>query len=89
MLIPCPKLQPVLVRHADKKERNKIMKTIAYIGHFYTTPDLVRPPGTEIEEGNLLAANPSLVTGLDSINFLLDPRTAARKPVLVGLADNN
>jgi hypothetical protein len=81
--------EPVLVRHADKNERNQIMKTIAYTGHFYTTPDLVRPPGTEIEEGNLLATNSSLVTGLDSINFLLDPRTAAREPVLVRHADNN
>jgi hypothetical protein len=79
--------EPVLVRHAHKNERNEIMKTIAYTGHFYTTPDLVRPPGAEIEEGNLLAGNPSLVTGIDSI----DPQTftdvlitAATEPVLEG-----
>ena len=55
--------EPVFVRHADTDERNQIMKTVAYSGHFYTTPDLVRPPGAEIEEGNQLClletGNPS------------------------------
>jgi hypothetical protein len=37
--------EPVLVRHADKNERNKIMKTMAYTGHFYTTPDLLQLQG--------------------------------------------
>jgi hypothetical protein len=36
---------------------------MAYTGHFYTTPDLVRPPGAEIEEENQLClletGNPS------------------------------
>jgi hypothetical protein len=75
------------VRHEDKNERNEIMKTIAYTGHFYSTPDLVRPPGAEKEERNLLAGNSSLVTGINSF----DPRTftdvlitAATKPVLEG-----
>jgi hypothetical protein len=45
--------ESVLVRHEDKNERNKIMKTIAYTGHFYTTHDLVRPPGAEVKEGVL------------------------------------
>jgi hypothetical protein len=49
------------------------MKTVAYTGRFYTTADRVRPPGAEIEEGNLLAKslayNPS--------------QTAAREPVVV------
>jgi hypothetical protein len=62
-----------LGRHADKNKRNKIMKTIAYTGHFYTTPDLVRPPGAEIEEENLLAT--SLAYNLS--------QTAAREPVVV------
>jgi hypothetical protein len=49
--------EPVLVRHADKNERNEIMKTSPYTGHFYTTPDLVRPPGAEKEKRNLLDGN--------------------------------
>jgi hypothetical protein len=69
------------VRRANNNERNEIMKTVAYTGRFYTTPDLVRPPGAEIEEGNLLATNFSLVADFDSINFPLHPQTAAREPV--------
>jgi hypothetical protein len=44
-----------------------VVKTDAYTGRFYTTPDLVRPPGAEIEEGKLLATKSSLVEGLDLI----------------------
>jgi hypothetical protein len=62
--------EPVLVRHADKRKKNKvIMKTMAYTDHFYTTPDPVRPPGAEIEEGNQLClletGNPSGTTECD------------------------
>jgi hypothetical protein len=49
--------EPVLVRRANNNERNELMKTVAYTGRFYTTPDRVRPPGAEIEEGNLLATS--------------------------------
>jgi hypothetical protein len=70
------------VRRANNNERNEIMQTVAYTGRFYTTPDLVRSLAADIEEGNLLATNFSLVADFDSINFSLHPQTAAREPVL-------
>jgi hypothetical protein len=57
------------------------MKLCLQANHFNTTPDRVQPPGAKIEEGNLLATDFSLVTDFDSIDFLLDPQTAAREPV--------
>jgi hypothetical protein len=78
------------VRQADNNERNEIMKTVAYTGRFYTTPDRGRPPGAEIEQENL-PPNFSSVADFDSIDFSLDPQTAARKPVLarrVGINGN-
>jgi hypothetical protein len=49
LLPQTPAREPVCVRHAGTNERNQIMKTVAYSGHFYTTPNPVRPPGAEIE----------------------------------------
>jgi hypothetical protein len=78
--------EPVFARHAETNERNQIMKTVAYSGHFYTTPNLVRPPGAEIEEGNLLVSN-SFLTNSTNVDPL--PQTAAREPVFVRHADIN
>jgi hypothetical protein len=80
--------EPDLVRRYNLNERNK-MKTFSYTDRFFTTPDRVRPPGAEIEEGNLLATDFSLVTDFDAIHFLLDPQTAAREPVFAGGVNGN
>jgi hypothetical protein len=53
---------PVLVRRECNNEtvlvsENEIMKLCLQANHFNTTPHRVRPPGAEIEEGNLLATS--------------------------------
>jgi hypothetical protein len=52
-------------------ENKLIMKPHSRTDCFYTTLDLVRLPGGEIGEGNLLATK--LSTGFDRIDFPLDP----------------